>query len=308
MEISLQNFDLNLLVIFDALMIERSVSKAAVRVCLSQPATSHALNRLRKLLDDPIMIRTEKGMTPTPRALSMEVRIREALTNVQHSLYAPEPFDPSVNHASFVIYATEYFEALYLPILSSRLQNQAPNIEVMAGMIKPAPEYGLASGKVGFSLCIEGIHEIPKSLRCQPWIYDTQTCVVRKDNNVIGDRISFDEFIDVRHIYHNTLGDPYTESLLDKWLKNKQVNRHIAVSTPGYLSAAMIAETTDYVLTLPLRLAQKLVKKMDLRIVAPLESFPDYQLNLIWHPLYEKDPAYIWFRGQLSDLANQEIM
>ncbi|MCF8070497.1 MAG: LysR family transcriptional regulator [Desulfobacterales bacterium] len=308
MEISLQNFDLNLLVIFDALMIERSVTRAADRVCLSQPATSHALKRLRELLDDPIMVKTEKGMTPTHKALSMEVPIREALTNLQHSLYTPEPFDPSVNHASFVIYTPEYFEILYLPVLSSRLQKLAPNIQVMDIIIKKTPEEGLLSGEVDYAICVEGMHEVPKSLHCKPWIHDTLACVVRKDNTLFGDQISLDEFKDARHIAHSTLGIPSEPTFLDSWLKTKKINRHITVTTPGYLSAAKTAEVTDYVLTLPLRSAQSLAKKMDLRIVDPPESFPDYRLNLIWHSLYDKDPAHMWFRGQLLDLANQEIV
>ncbi|MCF8068718.1 MAG: LysR family transcriptional regulator [Desulfobacterales bacterium] len=306
MKISLQNFDLNLLVIFDALMIERNVSKAAEKVFLSQSAMSHALNRLRALLDDPILVRTEKGMMPTPRALTMEVPIREALTNIQHNLYSPEPFDPSTKQETFVIYVPEYFEGVYLPILTSHLQKVAPNVKVMAGILKQKFEERLVSGEIDYVLSIEGIHEIPGRLKCQPWIYDKLTCVVSKSNKVVGDRITIDEFRNVRHIYHETLGTPYTQTILDKWLKNNKINHNIAISNPGYLGAAMITETTDYVLTLPLRLAQKLVQKMNLRVVEPPDNFPDYRLNLIWHPLYEKDPAQIWFRGQLLDLANQE--
>lgn len=307
MKISLQDFDLNLLIIFNVLMLERNVSKAAERVFLSQSAMSHALNRLRTLLDDPIMVRTEKGMMPTPRALAMEVPIREALTNVQHNLYAPEPFNPLINQASFIIYGPEYFETVYLPLFTARLQHQAPNIEIMSGILRPNLEEGLTSGEVDYIAGIEGIHEVPKRLRCQPWIYDTLTCVVRKGNTRVGDCLSVKEFRNAHHIYHSTLGTPFTQTFLDKWLKSNRIKRHIAVRTPGYLSALLIAEVTDYVFTLPLRLAQKMVKTMDLRIVNPPDTFPDYRLNLIWHPLYEKDPAQVWFREQLLDLPNQKV-
>ena len=128
---------------------------------------------------------------------------------------------------------------------------------------------------------IEGIHEAVKRLKCCPWLHDKLTCVVRKSNTKFGDCMSVKDFIDAQHIYHSTLGTPFTKVFLDNWLSQNNIQRHIAVNIPGYLSAVMITEITNYILTLPLRLAQKLVKTMDLRIIEPPESFPDYKLNLI---------------------------
>jgi len=164
------------------------------------------------------------------------------------------------------------------------------------------PFFVFTSGEVDYIIGIEGIHEVSNRLRCQPWLNDELTCVARKDNTMIGDRISLDEFRDMSHIYHSTLGTPYAPTFLDKWLNHNKINRNITANVSGYLSAAMITEITDYILTVPLQLAQKLVKKMDLKIIKPPENFPDYRLNLIWHPIYENDPAQIWFRSKLLDL------
>ena len=304
MKVSLQNFDLNLLLIFNALMVEKNVSKAADMVFLSQSAMSHALNRLRSLLDDPILVRTDKGMVPTPRALAMEVPIREALTNLQLTLYSPDPFDPSISCKSFVIYGPEYFESVYLPVLAARLQKIAPHIEILSGILTDKnPEAGLTSGEVDFVVGIESITEVPGRLRSIPWIQDDITCVVRKENPKIGRQISLKEFMDVRHIHYSTLGTPYKKTFMDQWIEENNINRKIAVSTPGYLGAAMITAETDYVLTVPRKLANKLIKTRELRIVDSPENFPEYRLNLIWHPLYEKDPAHMWFRGKLLELA-----
>ena len=307
MKISLQNFDLNLLNIFNALMVEHSVSKAAEQVGLSQSAMSHALNRLRVLLDDPILVKTQKGMLPTPRALAMEIPIREALTKIQQNLHTPEAFDPSIDHASFIIYGPEYFETICLPILISYLQNHAPNVRIKAGIATTSIEDVLTSGEVDYAIGIDGIHEIPNRLRSQHWLNDKMTCVVRKENITVGDRITLDEYINTHHIYHSTLGTPYAQNFFDKWLEHNKISRHIATVVPGYLSAAMITEITDYILTMPLHLARKLVKKMDLRIVKPPKNFPNYRLNLIWHPIYENDPAQVWFREKLLNLPNQEL-
>lgn len=300
---ALQAVDLNLLVFFDALMIERSVSKAADKVHLSQSAMSHALNRLRDLLDDPIMVNTHKGMLPTAKALAMELPIRESLTKIQQNIYAQEEFSPATDHANFIIYGPEYFETAYLPTLFAYLQKKAPNVKIMAGVLTTIDEDLLTNGDVDFIVGIDGIHTVPKRLRSQPWLKDELTCIVSKNNEAIGGHITIQDFRKAKHIYHSTLGTPFTKTILDKWLKQHKIKRQIAVEVPGYLGAMMITETTDFVLTLPLLLAQKLIKRMDLRIVKPPENFPKYRLNLIWHPLYENEPAQKWFRGKLLDLA-----
>ena len=306
MKLNIQNIDLNLLAIFDALMVERNVSKAAERVYLSQSAMSHALNRLRALLDDPILVRTEKGMRPTLRALSMEVPIREALTKIQHNLYAPEPFDPSTSHKTFVIYSTEFFECAFLPLLTARLEKMAPNIRIVAEILTQyIPEAGMTNGEIDFVIGVEDGIAVPKRLNIQPWFQDSLTCIVRSQNPIPGDNISLKQFTQTPQIIHSTLGTPFKFSLLDQWLEKKKLSRQVAVTTSGFLSAAMIVAETNYLMTLPLRLAQKLVDAMDLRIVKPPADFPKYKLSLIWHPLYGNDPAHVWFRDQLLDIVNQ---
>jgi DNA-binding transcriptional LysR family regulator len=304
---ALQNFDLNLLVFFNALMIERSVSKAADKVHLSQSAMSHALNRLRDLLDDPIMVKTNKGMLPTSKAFAMEMPIREALIKIQQHIYAQEEFKPSSAHANFIVYGPEYFETAYLPALFAYLQKKAPNVKIMTGVLRSIEEDALTNGEVDYFIGIDGIHTVPKRLRCRPWLRDALTCVVSNKNEAIGDHISIEAFRRAKHIYHSTLGTPFTKTILDKWLKQNKIKRQIAVDVPGYLSAMMITETTDFVLTLPLLLAKKLIQKMDLRIVRPPDGFPKYKLNLIWHPLYENEPDKEWFRRILFDLAAGQL-
>lgn len=128
---------------------------------------------------------------------------------------------------------------------------------------------------------------------------------MRRQNPVAGDSISLEQFIQIPQVFYSTLGTPFRSTFLDQWLKKNRLSRQFAVTTSSYLPAAMIITETDYLMTLPLRLAQQLVKTMELRMVAPPEDFPEYKLNLIWHPLYEKSPAHMWFRHQLLDIVNQ---
>ena len=309
MEINIHNIDLNLLVIFDALMVERNVTKAAESVNLSQSAMSHALNRLRRLLDDPVLVRTEKGMRPTARAKELELPVREVLTNIQHHLYAPQPFAPMNSHRTFVIYSTEYFECVYFPLLIARLERKAPGIKLKLGILeRNIPEKRLTNGDVNFVIGVEDVSDVPKRIHSRPWAEDSLSCLVREQNAEVGDHISLAQYSQMKHIYHSTFGTPFAHALLDRWLQENGIQRRVAVTTTGYLSAAMIVAETNYLLTLPTRLAQRLVETMGLRMVIPPENFPGYKLNLMWHPIYEKDPACMWLRGQLIDIVQTQTI
>ena len=304
MDINIHNVDLNLLVIFDALMVERNVTEAAESVNLSQSAMSHALNRLRKLLDDPVLVRTENGMRPTARAKELELPVREILTNIQRHLYAPQPFAPMNSRRTFVIYSTEYFECVFFPRLIARLERAAPDIKLKLGILeRNIPEKRLTNGEVNFVIGVEEVSDVPKRIHSQPWAEDSLSCLVRDQNTAVGDQISLAQYSRMNHIYHSTFGTPFAHALLDRWLQANGIQRQVAVTTTGYLSAAMIVAETNYLLTLPTRLAQKLVKTMGLRVVMPPENFPGYKLNLMWHPIYGKDPACVWLRAQLMDIV-----
>ncbi len=306
MNINLRDFDLNLLVFFDVLISERNVSKAAEKLFLSQSAMSHALNRLRAVLDDPILIRTEQGMMPTTRALEMELPIREMLNRIQRTLYSQKPFDPASSDRKFVIYGTEYFECVVLPKLMAHLERVAPHCSVIAEILTyELPESKLISGDADFIVGVEGLMDIPSNLLNRTWIQDSLVCLVRRENKKIGDRISLKQFAETYHIFLSILGTPFKFTFLDQWLTKQNIGRKCSVTTAAFLPAALTLVETDYVMTLPRRLALKLTEIMALRLVELPKNFPKFQLNLIRHPLYAKDPALIWFNQQLLDMENQ---
>lgn len=300
MSINLRNFDLNLLVCFDALMSERSVSKAADKVFLSQSGMSHALNRLRTLLDDPILMRTEQGMMPTPRALEMEVPVREVLNRINRTLYSQKSFDPLTSDKTFVVYCPEYFECLVMPKLMSHLEKVAPHCKILAEILTyELPESKLTNGDVDFVIGVEGLMDIPKNLRSRSWIQDSLVCIAREKNKKIGDSISMEQFAETPHILFSVLGTPFRNAFLDKWLQGKNIRREFNVTTAALLPAALTLAETDYIMTLPRGVATKLTEMLPLRLVELQNDPPNFQLNMIWHPLYEKDPAHIWFKWQL---------
>jgi DNA-binding transcriptional LysR family regulator len=284
-------------------MSERSVSKAAEKVYLSQSGMSHALNRLRTLLDDPILMRTERGMMPTPRALEMEVPVREMLNRINRTLYTQKPFDPLTSDRTFVLYCTEYFECVVMPKLMAYLEKIAPYCSVVAEILTyELPESKLTSGDVDFVIGVKRLMDIPKNLMSRDWIQDSLVCLVREENKKIGPSITMKQFAETPHILLSILGSPFKFAFLDKWLKKQNVQRKYSVTTAAFLPAALILAETDYIMTLPRHMAKKLVKIMALRLVELPNNPPNFQLNLIWHPLYEKDPAHIWFKEQLLSI------
>lgn len=270
MESNLRNIDLNLLVVFNALMEERHVTRAAGKIHLTQSAMSHALNRLRSLLDDPILVQTNRGMMPTPRARKMEAPIRKALNQISLGLSTPKFFDPKKSRKTFVIYCAEYFECIMLPRLMARLEWVAPHVSIVSEVLKPEiPEHAMIRGDVTCVVGIEGVVEPPRRFRSQPLIHEPLVCMVRKGNPRFKARLTAEEFTRATHLYHSTLGTPFTYTMVDQWLKKHKLKRKFAITTGAFLPAALIVAETDYIMLLPRRLARILAHNLDLRQVEP---------------------------------------
>ena len=175
---NIRTFDLNLLKAFDALLEECSVSRAAARVHLSQPAMSNALARLRDAIDDPVLVRTPHGMEPTARALALKGPVRQALLQIETALSAQPEFSPGSAKRTFVVAATDYMEFLVLPRLMHLLEEHAPGIDIRVRSLQlNAPEEPLDSGDV--DLAFGFFADVPKRLNRRHLFTETMTCLVR---------------------------------------------------------------------------------------------------------------------------------
>ena len=187
----------------------------------------------------------------------------------------------------------------------AHLEKIAPHCSIVAEILTyDLPDSKLTTGDVDFVIGVESLMEIPKNLMSRNWIQDSLVCLVRKKNTKIGQSISLKQFAETPHIFLSILGTPFKFTFLDKWLKNQNVQRKYSVTTAAFLPAALILSETDYIMTLPRRMATKLAETMALRLVELPNDPPNFQLNLIWHPLYEKNPAHIWFKEQLLSVEN----
>ena len=292
---NIKHFDLNLLRIFDALMHERHVSRAAKRMCLSQPAMSNALNRLRVLLDDQILVRTSNGMMPTPKALSLELSIRESLLSIEQSLGAAPDFDPYTSDQVFHIATTDYVELTCLPLLIAHLSKVAPGVHLeIHSLGLDTPELELEEGV--FDFAIGRFPDIPSRLSSQFWASEQLVCLVREDHPVVNKEISLEQFLSIGQVWVN--GGQRT-GVVDRWLKENKLSRNVVHTTPSFLVAPNLVAQTDMLVVTPMLIAKHYINQMPLKIVSLPMTLESFDLHSLWHPYHAGTPAHDWFREQL---------
>ncbi|WP_028303337.1 LysR family transcriptional regulator [Oceanospirillum maris] len=302
---SLRQFDLNLLVLFEALITERHVSRAAEKVFLSQSAMSHALNRLREQLDDPLLIRTENGLQPTPRALEMLPEVRNALRQIERSLAPPNAFAPENSQRDFVIACTDYFEAAVFPQMMSYFQVIAPNITIEARMIiDDAFLSDLETGAVDLVVGMDICESIPSHLEAQSWITEQQICLLAKDNETHLKQLSLEDYIQRPHIVFSDLAGSNANAI-DHWLAERKLSRRAIARTVNYMAAAKIVAQSQAIMTLPYQMGLLFSEMLPVRLVQPPEGLPSVQMTQIYHPLFAKEPGRIWLQQQVQHFGDQ---
>lgn len=303
---NLRQFDLNLLLIFEALISECHVSRAADKVFLSQSATSHALNRLRQQLGDPILVRTENGLQPTPRALAMAPKVRNALQLLQQSLTPTHEFDAAHATRTFTIASTDYFEAVIFPELLSHLISFAPNIIIEIEMIvEDASQMRLAKGEVDLVMGMDAMQTIPSHLIQNHWLSESQVCLVASDNFLVKSSLNMKQYLKLSHVVFSDVSQVNANSV-DHWLEQQGLSRQHMARTVNYMAAARIVEKTDAVMTLPLHMAQLFQRMLGVRIVKPPKDIPSVDMTMVHHPLFSDDPGLTWLTKHIQTFS-QEI-
>lgn len=294
--------DLNLLRVFDALMRERSVSHAAQRLFLSQSATSHALNRLRDALNDPLLVRTPSGMMPSDFAERITPQIRQALAQLQSALEQSTEFNPKTSQRRFVVHTTDYVECVVLPPLIAKLKREAPSIGIEVGILsKDLPLEELATGDVDLLLGFSNYMVFPKQLNQETWWQDELVALANPrfhDDFAKHKALTLSQVVNTPHVFHSPLGD--RQSIVDHWLKSQKQQRTIAVTSQSYFSAAAIVSRAPYLMVIPKRVANQLSKALPLSLYALPSDAPKPQLNLVHHPIKQQDPGLQWLMREIK--------
>jgi DNA-binding transcriptional LysR family regulator len=288
---NLAALDLNLLVALDALLSEANVSRAAMRIGLSQPAASHALQRLREVLGDPLLVRVGARMELTPRAQGLRGPLAQALDQVR-GLFIPDDFDAVRSERQFRLMMPDLAVELLVPPLMEKITQAAPNIR-----IDVVPWRGPAIFSAEFARTIDMVISIGdafKGFHRQLLYVDRDALAVRR-GHAAGTKLKRREaFLEARHVAVIIRGQ--NEDLIDGWLRSKGMERRIALVVPGYIEALHIVARTDLVAFVPRRLISALAKPLSLVTVTPPLD-PGIDEQYMFYPTRAQfDPGSIWLR------------
>lgn len=301
MKLNVQRLDLNLLRVFDALMQEQNLSRAAVRLNLSQPAVSNALARLRRHLDEPLFIRTARGMQPTSRALSLHVAVRQALHLLQQGLDPAAAFEPAAAQQLFTLSMNDYAQARLLPALSRRLQQVAPGVR-LAVRSDSADAIAAWLGAGMLDLAVDYLYFDSPDLCYQPLLEEQLVVIGRRDHPAFAPELSLEAYQACQHVAIPDRGG--RGSPLEIVLGSAKVQRHVQVFVPNYLSIPLIVAQSDLLGTVPRYLAEHFCALLPIRIASlPLLAAP-VQVSLIWHRQQQQAPGLQWLRREIAAIAS----
>ncbi len=290
----LRQFDLNLLLLLEALLTECHVSRAAERMFLSQSAMSHALNRLRQQLDDPLLVRSGNGLKPTPRATAMLPDIRQAIRMIEHSLSPLAPFDPSSSDRCFTIASTDFFEALILPPLMQNLQLTAPGIRIQIEVIRQGGNLKqLEKRELDLIVGLDSKQPVDPQLISRSWHTEPLACLIAEDNTLMDQHLSLEQYCQLKHVILSDLAG-VTSDQIDQWLAQQQRQRNFIACTVNYMAGARIVAATEAIMTLPRQMALLFAQMLPVRLLSPPQGMPEIEMVSLHHPLYSNDPGLKW--------------
>ncbi|MDM0040025.1 LysR family transcriptional regulator [Variovorax sp. J22G21] len=295
----LKDIDLNLLVVFNQLLIERKVSKVAENLGLGQPAVSNALARLRKLFGDELFLRTSSGMQPTPFADQLAESIGYALGMIHGAVNARSSFDPASSKRSFSIGMTDIGEIYFLPQLMRRMHEIAPEVSIStvrntAVNLKDAMEAGHVDLAIGLLPQLKGGF-FQRRLFVQQYM-----CMFRKGHALDKKRLLKSDFFAADHVAVVSAGTGHGQ--VDEILDNSSPQRRVKLKVPHFVAIGHILQSTDLIATVPERLAERMAKPFDLRYLPHPVKLPQISINIFWHAKYHKDPANQWLRSLIVEL------
>ncbi len=288
---ALTAIDLNLLVVLRALLSERHVTRAAARVGLSQSATSHALSRLRELYADPLLVRSGRALTLTPRAVRLLPALERGLSDLESAVADEPAFEPSVARRTFTIGMSDYLQALIMGPLLRQIAARAPNVDLSV-VVFPNFRELVDSGALDLALTVAG--EETRSASYERLFDEGFVCMVRRDHPQIKKQPSLEKYLAQRHVVIAPSGTP--GSMVDTVLARRGLERRIALRVTNFLIVPVVICETDFVNTMPTRLARQLAKTYPLRLVPPPFELPKFEYGMFWHPRLDHDPAQRWLR------------
>ena len=291
---NLRSIDLNLLVALDALLAERHVTKAADRVGLSQPAMSNALNRLRAMFEDELLVRTTSGMKPTPRATELAEPLRQVLRQVERVMASDAGFNPGRTGRTFMIRMSDILACLLLPRLTAA---RSPDARISYNIIHLPPALtidALERDEIDVAVSMGLDHSA--SIRSETLLRDRMVCLMRSGHQIKRGRLTFERFIAQEHMKVSI--SPADLRFVDDVLTERGHRRRIALNVPHWLVVPHVLKQTDLLAVMPRHLAAVLMDDGLRMEELPFESAP-FDWMLYWHRRYDQSNANGWLRDRI---------
>ncbi|MFM2275890.1 MAG: Nodulation protein 2 [Pseudomonadota bacterium] len=300
----LSQIDLNLLLVFHQLLIDRRVSTAATSLGLSQPAASNALRRLRQLLGDALFLRTPHGMEPTPYALQLAEPVALALGTLHTALNERASFDPATSSRAFTLAMTDVGEIYFLPVLMDALARTAPGVTLRAvSVTDPALKDHMASGQVDLALGL--LPQLQAGFFQQVLFHQPYVCLMRNGHALAaGPSLSLADFKAADHVQVESAGTGH--SRVDEALQRHGLTRRIRLTLPHFVALGQVLASTDLIATVPERYAQRAVQPFGLTTRPLPVALPGSAIHQFWHARLQRDPGCQWLRALVASTFGAE--
>jgi DNA-binding transcriptional LysR family regulator len=291
---NLPDLDLNLLVVFDAMLRECNVTQAAQQLGLTQSAMSHSLKRLRDFFDDPLFVKSGRGMSPTAKAQALEGVVMGIMASVREQVISQAQFDPATAHRSFTLCLSDMGELVFAPSLYAKLKVQAPHCTLNTIQVShDAVEQVLSTGKA--DLAVGAMRSPSESLYQQELFTHTFATIVSVRNKEVGDVLSREQFETMPHIATTLAGT--IQAHYENALHTASLRRNVKVLTPHYLLIPLFMDQhPELIATVPRALGNVFSRHGLVRLLEPPLPLAPFSLRQYWHPRFHHDRANIWLR------------
>ncbi len=297
----MQSIDLNLLPVAHALLVERSVTRAAKRLHLSVPATSRALDRCRHAFGDPLLVRAGRGLAITPRGAELLAELDGTLESIARTLQRPTEFDPRQHTGTYTIRANEVILAIIAGAWIEAIAQQAPRVHLRFENESTDDIDAIRRGDVSFA--IGSYSGLTDDMHHQPLVDEHLVGILRAGHPLAGKRITPTRFAALRHVVTSRRGIP--RGPIDELLEQRGLRRDIAAVVPSFSAAIGICLTSDLTTIAPRRLITVLGSPTTIAQFTPPVPLPVVNVHVIWHARHHHDPPHQWLRHTLHDAVSR---
>jgi DNA-binding transcriptional LysR family regulator len=297
--------DLNQLRVLAVLGKTKRVEHAAQLLGMSQPGVSNALRRLRQRFGDPLLVRTGRGMEPTPRGQQLIDAAQTVVEVYDTRVLAASPFDPATSGTEFRVALSDIGEMVFLPRILEYLRVNAPRTSVRSVNLPPralanALEDGEVDLAVGYFPDVKGNSYFQQRLFSHSFV-----CLVRADHPQVGSKLSSADFLRLGHAVVQAEGR--SQEIFEEYLRRRDVQRRVVLHAPHFMSIPFVIAKSDLVATVPLAVGAAFLKLAPLKLVKPPFALPRFAVKQHWHRRFHKDTRNVWLRAMIMTLFNEGL-